>query len=31
MRMAALGAESPGDIEELIEVFLYGALGEQQR
>ncbi len=31
MRMAALGAESPGGIEELIEVFLYGALGEQQR
>jgi len=31
MRMAALGAESPGDTEELIEVFLYGALGEEQR
>jgi AcrR family transcriptional regulator len=31
MRMAALGAESPGDIEELIEVFLYGALGEELR
>ncbi|MGH3886138.1 MAG: hypothetical protein ACRDSZ_06110 [Pseudonocardiaceae bacterium] len=30
-RMAALGAPGPGDLEELIEIFLHGALrGEHE-
>ncbi|MGH3873053.1 MAG: TetR/AcrR family transcriptional regulator [Pseudonocardiaceae bacterium] len=31
LRMAALGAPGPGDLEELIEIFLHGALREEHR